>query len=184
MRIAMALGLVFASSLPAHAQTPSPATIEVVGASTFAAPVGHILDDRLRVRIRDAQGRPLPGVNVEFGVRIGGMYFGGQTWPYGKYGVFLTGDLPSTTERHFALTSADGVATSLPYRVTYESEGAWANSFPGNGTTLRADFNIARGAGAGPVALPALSIPALLGLVSGLVVLTVAFRRRRSPPRA
>lgn len=191
MRAATIFSLLFALSFSAHAQPSTPATMEVVGATTFTGPVGYVLDDRLRVRIRDAQGRPWPGLNVEFGVRIGGMYFGGQTWPFGKYGVFATGDVPSSAERHFALTDAEGVATSLPYLVAYDSEGAWAQAisgFSGNGAlgtqSLRVSFDITRGAGANPVALPAFSVPALLALIGGVLLLAVAAQRRRAASRA
>ena len=73
------------------------------------------------------------------------------------------------------VTGADGIASSLPYRVAYDSEGAWAQAisgFPGNaalGThSLRADFDVVRGSVGEPVALPVGSVPVLLVLIAGL----------------
>ena len=190
MRAATIFSLLFALSFPAHAQMSTPATMEVVGSATFTGPVGYALHDRLKVRIRDAQGRPWPGLNVTFLVNTG-AYFGGQQPPYAKYGVFLTGDQPPSTESHRVLTDADGVATSLPYLVAYESMGAIASASSGSygnpplGTQhLGVSFDITRGVGTGSVPLPAFSIPALLALIGGLVVLVFAFQRQRSPSRA
>ena len=176
MRISMLLVVLAVLCLPAHAQPPATPTMEIVGPSSFRAPVGHVLDAPLRVRVRDAQGRPWAGITVQFDVIIGGNYFGGMPPPFGKYGVFVTGNLPSSVEQHSAVTDADGVASSLPYRVSYDSEGAWAHAasgFPGNGALgtvlLRADFNVERGNGAGPVSLPVNFLPFLLVLVAGFL---------------
>ena len=113
MKISTLLVVLAVLCLPAHAQPPATPTMQIVGPSSFRAPVGHLLDAPLRVRVRDAQGQP-----VHFDVIIGGIYVGGMPPSFGKYGVFVTGNLPSSVEQHFAVTTADGVASSLPYRVS------------------------------------------------------------------
>jgi len=96
MKISILMVILAVLCLPAQAQPPGTPTMEIVGPASFQAPVGHLLDERLRVRIRDAQGQPMPGITVLFIVDTS-LYFMSPP-PYGMYGVFITGDVPASVE--------------------------------------------------------------------------------------
>ena len=117
-----------------------PHTITPDGSAAVTATIASHYGQRLRARVRDADGRPLAGVSVTF--TLGSSAAAGASAGSGGPGASFTGGSTQAT----ATTGAHGIATS-PRLAANDQAGSFTATASATGTSAIALFHLHNNAG-------------------------------------